>query len=304
MNKILIFGIIFLIIGMSVIQSPGGIGGDHNSLTVNNTRVTSDETSSFNEETEYWALLIAVGIYAGHPEKDRPHMIWDVKNLHKKLLVSDHWKEENIKVIKEKNATFWNIFRGFRWLNQKENKDDISLVYIATHGGQLSKDIWPRDEEDGKDEVLASYRGFKHPWTNIRDDFLNLLLSLLNSKGVCVIVDSCHAGGFNDPPYFKTRKDDNKIYANEWMHEFVEDLSESGRVVLMACREDEVSYGGFTWYLIEGLTGYADFNEDGLVSAEEAFNYAKEKYDDPDVHAIIYDGYLGELPLTKVEIPP
>ncbi|UCD13660.1 MAG: caspase family protein [Thermoplasmatales archaeon] len=304
MKKLLAIGIILLFIGMSVVPPTGGIGSNHNILIDNKTKVSSDEIYSVNNETEYWALLIAVGVYAGHPMEDRPHMLWEVEDLHEKLLVSEHWKEENIKVIKGRNATLLNILRGFKWLNKKEDKNDFSLVYINTHGGQLSRDRLPWDEKDGCDEILVTHLGFMFPWLNIRDDFLNLLLSLLNSKGVCVIIDSCYAGGFNDPPYFKNRMKDNRINANEWMHEFAEDLSESGRVVLMASQEDEVSYGGFTWYLTKGLTGYADANEDDLVSAEEAFDYAKERYDKPDVHATIYDDYTGELQLTEAEFPP
>jgi len=304
MKKFLAFGIVILFIGMSVFPQTIVIGVNYDSIIDNKTKVVSYQTSSVNEETEYWALLIAVGLYAGHPLEDRPHMLWDVKDLHEKLLVSDHWKEKNIKVIKGRNATLFNILRGFRWLNKREDKNDFSLVYLATHGGQLSRDRLPWDEKDGRDEILMTYLGFMFPWVNIRDDFLNLLLSLLNSKGVCVIVDSCYAGGFNDPPYFKNRMKDNRMNADKWMHEFAEELSESGRVVLMASREDEVSYGGFTSYLIKGLTGYADANEDDLVSAEEAFDYAKERYDDPKVHATIYDDYLGELQLTEAELPP
>ena len=178
------------------------------------------------------------------------------------------------------------------------------MVYITTHGGQLSRDKWPWDEKDGRDEVLLSYRGFQYPWTIIRDDFLNLLLSLLNSKGVCVVVDSCYAGGFNDPPYFKNRMKENRMNAYEWMQEFVEDLSRGGRIVLMSCRENETSGRGFTPALIEGLTGYADANEDGLVSAEEAFDYAVENIPESNWHPTIYDGYTGELQLTEVELPP
>jgi hypothetical protein len=260
---------------------------------------------STNDETEYWALLIGVGVYAEHPEKNIECIIDDVKDLHKMLLISEHWKEENIKVITGEEATLWNIFKGFRWLDRKEDKNDLSLVYITTHGGQLSSDKWPRDENDGRDEVLVTYRGFQHPITNIIDDFLNLLLSLLDSKGVCVIIESCFAGGFNDTPYFKPRMQDNRISAHRWMEEFAEDLSRGGRIVLMSCREDELSYVSlFYRWLFKGLRGYADANEDGLVSAEEAYEYVIEKIDYPDQHPTIYDGYPGEFQLTEVEFPP
>jgi len=260
-----------------------------------------------NNDTEYWALLIAVGVYASHPKQDRPSMLNDVEDLHEKLLVSTHWKEENIKVIKGKNATLWNIFKGFQWLNQKERDGDFSMVYITTHGGQLSRDFWPWDEKDRQDELLVTYRGFQLPFTNIRDDLLNLFLSILNSKGVCVIVDSCYAGGFNDQPYFKSQTNENKISACKWMEEFADDINRGGRVVLMSCREEELSYAGmFTPLLIEALTGYADTNQDRLVSAEETFVYIEENFPEgiDEMHPTISDGYPGELVLTEVELPP
>ena len=261
------------------------------------------------EDTEYWALLIAVGVYAGHPDEDRPSMLTQVENLHNILLVSEHWKEDHIKVIKAENATMWNIYKGLRWLNKMDDKDDFSLVYITTHGGQLPRDIWPWDEADGRDEVLASYRGFQFSWANIRDDILNLMLSLLSAKGVCVIIDSCHSGGFNDPPYFtnfmRNKRGNNQNSAYEWMQELGEELQGKGRVVLMSCREDELSYGSiFTKLLVKSLRGYADTNEDGICSAEEAYQYVKDNMPGSTMHPTIFDNYPGELPITENEFPP
>jgi hypothetical protein len=56
--------------------------------------------------------------------------------------------------------------------------------------------------------------------------------------------------------------------------------------------------------LTEGLTGYADANEDNMVSAEEAWEYAKEYCLTYEQNATIYDDYPGELQLTVVEFPP
>jgi hypothetical protein len=128
-------------------------------------------------------------------------------------------------------------------------------------------------------------------------------------------VDSCYAGGFNDSPYFsgfmRNKKDfshkNNRVNASVWMQEIGEDLRGKGRVVLMACREDELSYAGvFTPLLIEGLTGYADANDDKIVSAEEAFKYVEDNIETPgfDQHPTIFDNFPSELQLTEVELPP
>jgi hypothetical protein len=259
-------------------------------------------------------------VYADKPDKDIPSMFTEVDYLYDMLLASDWWSADHIKIIKGKDATAWNIIQGLRWLDRMDDGDDISLVYIATHGGSLMDsegypaDLPPKDEADGADEILATYWYFAYHLSFIWDDELNFLLGRLNSKGVCLIVDSCHAGGFNDPPYWnwlKTRKITFPFLKNArsstpvtWMKGFGEEVGGRGRVVLMACQEDEVSYvgSGFTFFLIDGFRGYGDVNMDGMVSAEEAFNYTKSKMGGYWQHPTMFDAYPGELPIMEVTI--
>jgi len=153
-----------------------------------------------DRDTEYWALLVAVGVYADDPQQNRPLMLEEVDDLYDVLLDSPWWSEDHIKVIKGEDATVSNIIKGFRWLDRMEDSDDISVVFITTHGSPLDFDIPPFDEDDGTDEILVSYWGFAYPGLFIYDDEINFLLNRLESQGVCLIVDSCFAGGFNDPP--------------------------------------------------------------------------------------------------------
>ncbi len=152
------------------------------------------------DDTEYWALLVGVGDYAENPMEDRPDMILEVNDFYAQLLQSDWWPADHIKVLTGEDATVVNIIAGLRWLDRMEDSNDISLVYLSTHGFPLGFDIPPKDEADGTDEALVSYWGFSFPGLVIWDDELNVLLNRLESKGVCLIVDSCYAGGFNDPP--------------------------------------------------------------------------------------------------------
>ncbi|KYK23895.1 hypothetical protein AYK21_01925 [Thermoplasmatales archaeon SG8-52-2] len=255
------------------------------------------------EGSEYWALLVAVGVYADDPQQDRPLMLEEVDDFYDVLLQSDIWSEDHIKVIKGKDATASNIISGLRWLDRMEDKDDFSVVYITTHGSPMGLDVPPFDEEDGTDEMLLTYWGFAYPLSFIWDDELNFLLNRLESQGVCLIVDSCYAGGFNDPPgwnllnIFPSKRKENTMSNQEWMEGFAEEIRGQGRVVLMASCEDEVSYsGGFAPYLIDGLRKYADTNSDNIVSAEEAFLYTEPRtYRQSPT---IYDGYEGEFPLV------
>jgi len=264
-------------------------------------------TLSVDVGTEYWALLIAVGVYGDNIEAHRPSMLKEIDDLYDVLLDSSYWSADHIKVIKGENATVPNIIRGFRWLDKKENNDDISLIYISTHGSPLTRDIPPYDEADGFDEALMSYWGYTYqvpPFSFIWDDELNFILNRLESQGVCLIVDSCYAGGFNDSLNVGTNKcmfPYSAIHMPpiKWMEGFAEDISGKGRVVIMSSQEYEVSIADrFSHFIIDGLKGFADRNKDGIITAEEAFFYTKPRCFWQ--HPKIYDGYPAELPLLEL----
>ena len=261
--------------------------------------------------TEYWALIVAVGVYANNPDMDRPSMLVESEKLRKMLPVSSNWNESHIKVIEGENATVPNIIEGFRWLDKMEDEDDISLIYLTTHGFPILFDLPPFDEADGMDEALATYRGFlpfPNPWSweplanpfaIITDDEINFFLNRLESKGIALIVDSCHSGGFNDNwSYSKA--------AENWAEGFAGELQGRNRVIVTSVPEDKTSYGSFfSDYIIKGLQGYGDSNGDGMCSLEEAFYYAKPRIEsETGMHPQIFDDYPGELVLTEKELPP
>lgn len=262
------------------------------------------------DDTEYWALLVAVGVYANSPDMDRPSMLVEVENLYTTLTVSERWEESHIRRITRENATVVNILQGFRWLSKMADENDVCLVYLTTHGFPILWDLPPFDEEDGMDEALACYRGFlpfQSPWSweplanpfgILTDDIINYHLNRITCSGLCVIVDSCHSGGFND----------NWSYAKEvdFAHELAVDLQGRNRVVMSSVPEEDTSYGSyFSHFLIEGMQGYGDENGDGVCSAEEAFWYAEPIIrENTGMRPQLFDDYPGELPLTEVELPP
>lgn len=91
------------------------------------------------------------------------------------------------------------------------------------------------------------------------DGDLSEEFSTFDSTRILFYFDSCYAGGMTD-------------------------LVGSGRLICMACKESQVSYevstyenGQFTYYFVDQgiLAGKADANNDGFVTCEEAFDYAK-----------------------------
>jgi len=300
-----ILTVIFLLITATVVPSIVGVEDKNNNLTYDKSNSILEKDLSGDGETEYWAIIFAVGIYYKHPEQNIPSMIECAENLYGVLVDSPNWKEDHIHKVTGSDATGLRLIRELLWLRRNDDGDDMSLIYLASHGGPwVGKggklvDLPPKDEDDGADEVLAMYHGFDRWYARIWDDLLNFFLGLLDSKGVCLIVDSCYAGGFNDEPLLAG------IIVEDYTAElfakgFAEDLAAPGRVVLMSCREDEVEYGSvFSEFLINGFSGQADIfgNMDGINSAEEAFEYVLSEIWD-EQHPTILDLYQGEFPVT------
>jgi len=268
-------------------------------------------SDQLTNEVEYWALLIAVGIYKDNPPMDRPTMIREIQRFEEMFTFTENWQSDHIKTITKEDATVLSIWEGFRWLDEMEDEDDVCLIYLTTHGFPLWFDRPPFDERDGRDEALASYTGFFpfepidpdrwEPMTNpfgiVTDDQINRWLNRLESSAVGVIVDSCHSGGFNDYWSYSYELDE------PFMMGLAGEISGQGRVVVTSVPEEDVSYGSrFSHNLIDGFYGHADTNHDDLVTLEEAFVYAEEIVEDQTgMDPQIFDYYSGDLIL--IELP-
>jgi len=251
------------------------------SLSLKKKHAQSQQTSA----SQYWGLLFAVGAYEGNPDQDRPEMLEACDNLYNVLLDSPtYWQASNIHVQKAGQCYLQNLIKELLWLRKNSKSEDFVFVYITTHGAPLQRngipwDLPPKDEPDGSDEFLVMYNGFSQWYGIIWDDLLNFLLSIIKCQGLCLIVDSCYSGGFNDMP-----------------------VKDQKRYTAMSCLETEVSYGSdFSDLIISGLEGWADFtgNGDGINSAQETFAWAKFWLDlAGNQHPAEYDLYGTEFPLT------
>jgi hypothetical protein len=259
-----------------------------NVLPVKKKNTQLQQTSA----SQYWALLFAVGTYEGNPEQDRPSMLESCDNLYGVLLESpQYWQASNIHTQKAGQCYLQNLIKELLWLRKNSRSEDYVFVYITTHGIQLQRngspwDLPPKDETDGSDEALIMYNGFSQWYGLIWDDLLNFFLSMIKCQALCLVVDSCYSGGFNDLPL---------------------PISKQKRYTAMSCQENEVSYGSdFSDLMIFGLQdGLADTNvwlfgtsgnNDGVVSAQEAFRFADFwlGYQNPTER----DTFYSEFPLT------
>lgn len=159
---------------------------------------------SFSMFAEKYALIIAVGDY---PKKTGWSSISSANDvpLIKQTLLNQQFKEENIIVLLNEQATKKGIEAAIELLYSKVNKngEDVVVIHYSGHGQQIFDD---GDEEiDGKDEAIIPYDAwvrYTHNYkgeNHIRDDQLGQIITRFRNQlggngQLLLLLDSCHSG--------------------------------------------------------------------------------------------------------------
>lgn len=277
-------------------------------LTENSSQIDRKITPS-SDDIEYYALVVGVEVYQdkNFSEKMLEHAdkIDDgAKKMYDLLNRSENFKEENTKMILNEQATSQKIEDNITsWLDDKEDENDIVLIYITGHAWKM-----PLSKIRKGNAYLFSYdvSTSKYSENAITDIELDSWVDTLESKHIVVIFDTCFSG---------------RMLAMRQQHRTI--LTAGGRLFLCPVDEHDSLGGGiFSHFLIQGFNGVADINNDGWVTAKEAFRYARRpvlhfslwahfpyliKYPDflyfsgPQI-PFIYDRHIGNIPLIKYKL--
>ena len=169
-------------------------------------------------------------------------------------------EDENKLLLIDEYATMTNIMDGLNNIIAKMNRNDLLILYVATHGMFDENDYYftPSDF----DFTNFSYRGISSNWLIQELSFI----VQNNSNNVVLFLDTCHSGAFG----FDIRKSYNAE-------------TRSGLALVFSCSPLELSfeglqYGGghglFSYAILEGLSGNADKNNNGNITFRELFDYA------------------------------
>lgn len=193
-----------------------------------------------------WAVVIGISDYKGvgndllYPDDDALDM-YD-------YLLSKDYPEDNIKLLLNTKATARNILKAIDWMNGKETKATSECVFFFSGHGSTYNGY---DDGDGEftDEAIVSTDLYL-----ILDGQLRSKFSTFESQKIAFIFDTCFSGGMDD-------------------------LAGSGRVVVTACGETQLSYDG-TSEMQNGVFTYhyVGHTESGLPTfntIEGAFDYAE-----------------------------
>jgi metacaspase-1 len=163
--------------------------------------ITSFLFGQAKKEPNKIALIIAIGDYPESGGWDKLSSGNDVP-LIAGALKHQGFKDENITIIKDKQATFQGMKDAIDKFIKKAQKGDIAVLHYSGHGQQIDDDNG--DEGDGLDEALVPYDApEENTGANVnkhfRDDLLGQKLKELRTAlgpegNLLVVLDACHSG--------------------------------------------------------------------------------------------------------------
>jgi uncharacterized caspase-like protein len=154
-----------------------------------------------------------------------------------------------------------NILTELANVAQAADKDDLLLFYFSGHGAVEAGEAYltPRDAR------LTNLTDTAVPLRRVKD-----IMAGSVARAKVVILDACHSGA-------RIGKTEARMSPEFMQRVFAE---AEGLIILGSCQQGQVSYeweqagqSVFTHYLLEGLTGAADFDGKGFVTIQDINRY-------------------------------
>lgn len=246
------------------------------------TATQSSQTSTAADgPIQRWALVIGVSDYADTRIPDLRYAERDAKAMYHWLIAprGGAYASNRVKVLLGREATLQAMREAlFDWL-KKPHPEDMVVIYFAGHGSP--------DSPDGEDNLFllpydADYSKIGATGLPMWE-FKNALKRMVKAKRVVILADACHSGGMGSE--FDIGRRGLKIKPK--VNKAFQEISKTSQGVAVFTASDNsqltqeaVKWGGghgvFTWAVLKGLQGKADYNSNGQVTLGELIPYVSE----------------------------
>jgi uncharacterized caspase-like protein len=231
-----------------------------------------------------WAVVVGISKYKDSRIAGLRYASADARAFHDWLVSQQGggYAPSQVRLLLDSEATAQNIRNAlFNWLKQALEEDMVT-IYFAGHGSPESPDslnnlfLLPFDVN----YTDIATTGFPM-W-----DIETALKRFIKAKKVVVIADACHSGGVGQS-FDIARRGNRSIEINP-ISSGLQNLSQVGDGVAVISASDDKQFsqegqqwgnghGVFTYYLLRGLNGDADYNKDGHITLGELIPYLSEK---------------------------
>lgn len=231
---------------------------------------------------EHFALIIGINKYDNLPNLE--YAVNDATAIKNVLINNFNYKEENIRMLIDKQATHDNIMDEYYQLINDTAINDSVLIFFAGHGStypSILKDkgfLVPCDGTEMKMNTLIS-------WDRLVSDS-----ELIKAKHIFFIMDACYSG------LALLRGNPSKRFLKDMIRRQSRQILTAGKAnQTVKDSGAQTNNSLFTGYLLKALQGEAK-TEQGVICASSVMNYVYNKVaNDPNSRQTPgYGTVLGE----------
>jgi len=178
----------------------------------------------------------------------------------------------NVKLLLNDKATAGQIFAALDWLVETAKEGDNVIFYFSGHGDLETKTIRQNGFLLAVDAPTASYMSGGTIGIGYLQDYLETLAQQNKAK-VLLVTDACRSGKLAGG--MEGAKQTTAALQAQW----------ASIIKILSSQSGELSYEGqkwgtgggiFTYYMVNGMQGFADKNHDGKVTLSELNIYLSE----------------------------
>lgn len=170
------------------------------------------------------------------------------------------YEKVEVRLLLNEEADKKNILDGLEWLMKNAGKEDTAMVFLAGHGVNDNKGAYYFLGYDVEPQRILETGA---PWYKFQE-----LLTGIPSR-IILMADTCHSGSITG----KRRRAEEMDMTRALKLLMA---SGSGVVVMTASTGSETSlentawgHGAFTKALLDGLSGQADYDQNGMIDIKE-----------------------------------
>ena len=216
------------------------------------------------------ALVIGIENYTEAPKANYANL--DAKYFFDYARKAFGVKKQNINLLVNEEATVVKTDKAVSlWLKSKIKKDKSDLIiFFAGHGLASSdgKELYLLPQDGNPDRLERTALS--------RTDLFKEIISL-NPKSVTMFLDTCYSGVSRDEQMLLASARPIRIIANE--QEGIPDnftIFSASQLDQISSGLKEANHGIFSYYLMKGLEGNADTNQDNDITNGELLAYMDE----------------------------
>ena len=260
MKKIATYYKLFLVLFLLVFGSFSQISIGTNETLDQSKEILyqSDDTFEENQvsidERNYYAIIVGIDEFDNNSNFNNTDT---ALSFYDQLIKGHNWIEENVKLLINEDATKSIIKSSIiNWLNYLENEDDVVLFYFC---GETEKLSFQQRSIGNTYSIPFDVSDYSYAEDKITDKEFDSWFDTLDSFHISIILDTSYAS-------------------------YMSSLKQYGRTILTATgsffpkKETSINYNGksiLTHFLIKGLDGYADEDNNGIIDIDELFSFSK-----------------------------